>query len=377
MARTVFTAEHEMFRDAVRAFLDQHVVPNHLDWEKQGLVPREVWREAGRRGLLCPMAPEKYGGAGGDFGFAAVMIEELARENATGLGFSMHSDVVAPYITKFGTEELKQEWMPRLIAGEAIGALGMTEPGTGSDVKAIRTTARREGNEYIINGSKTFITNGINCGLIVLACKTDPSAGRKGVSLIVVPEDAPGFVKGRKLDKIGLLAQDTAELFFEDVRVPAHYLLGEENMGFSYMMSELPQERMIVPIRAAASIEAMLERTVEYTKDRSAFGAPLFSFQNTKFKLADARAQLEMLRTFVDDCLAEFLRGELSTDRAAMAKLMGAEMQNRILDDLVQLHGGYGFMNEFIVSRAWRDARVMRIYAGTSEIMREIIARTL
>ena len=377
MARTVFTAEHEMFRDAVRAFLDQHVVPNHLDWEKQGLVPREVWREAGRRGLLCPMAPEKYGGAGGDFGFAAVMIEELARENATGLGFSMHSDVVAPYITKFGTEELKQEWMPRLIAGEAIGALGMTEPGTGSDVKAIRTTARREGNEYIINGSKTFITNGINCGLIVLACKTDPSAGRKGVSLIVVPEDAPGFVKGRKLDKIGLLAQDTAELFFEDVRVPAHYLLGEENMGFSYMMSELPQERMIVPIRAAASIEAMLERTVEYTKDRSAFGAPLFSFQNTKFKLADARAQLEMLRTFVDDCLAEFLRGELSADRAAMAKLMGAEMQNRILDDLVQLHGGYGFMNEFIVSRAWRDARVMRIYAGTSEIMREIIARTL
>ena len=377
MARTVFTAEHEMFRDAVRAFLDQHVVPNHLDWEKQGLVPREVWREAGRRGLLCPMAPEKYGGAGGDFGFAAVMIEELARENATGLGFSMHSDVVAPYVTKFGTEELKQEWMPRLIAGEAIGALGMTEPGTGSDVKAIRTTARREGNEYIINGSKTFITNGINCGLIVLACKTDPSAGRKGVSLIVVPEDAPGFVKGRKLDKIGLLAQDTAELFFEDVRVPTHYLLGEENMGFSYMMSELPQERMIVPIRAAASIDAMLERTVEYTKDRSAFGAPLFSFQNTKFKLADARAQLEMLRTFVDDCLAEFLRGELSADRAAMAKLMGAEMQNRILDDLVQLHGGYGFMNEFIVSRAWRDARVMRIYAGTSEIMREIIARTL
>ena len=323
------------------------------------------------------MAPEKYGGAGGDFGFAAVMIEELARENATGLGFSMHSDVVAPYIAKFGTEELKQEWMPRLIAGEAIGALGMTEPGTGSDVKAIRTTARREWNEYIINGSKTFITNGINCGLIVLACKTDPSAGRKGVSLIVVPEDAPGFVKGRKLDKIGLLAQDTAELFFEDVRVPAHYLLGEENMGFSYMMSELPQERMIVPIRAAASIDAMLERTVEYTKDRSAFGAPLFSFQNTKFKLADARAQLEMLRTFVDDCLAEFLRGELSADRAAMAKLMGAEMQNRILDDLVQLHGGYGFMNEFIVSRAWRDARVMRIYAGTSEIMREIIARTL
>ena len=377
MARTVFTAEHEMFREAVRAFLEQPVVPHHLEWEKQGLVPRDVWREAGRWGLLCPMAPEEYGGAGGDFGFAAVIIEELARENATGLGFSMHSDVVTPYITKFGTEELKQEWMPRLIAGEAIGALGMTEPGTGSDVKAIRTTASREGDEYVINGSKTFITNGINCGLIILACKTDPSAGRKGVSLIVVPEGTPGFTKGRKLDKIGLLAQDTAELFFEDVRVPAHYLLGQENLGFSYMMSELPQERMIVPIRAAASIEAMLERTVEYTKDRSAFGVPLFSFQNTKFKLADARAQLEMLRAFVDDCLAEFLRGELSADRAAMAKLMGAEMQNRILDDLVQLHGGYGFMNEFVVSRAWRDARVMRIYAGTSEIMREIIARTL
>lgn len=360
-----------------RKFLEEHVVPFHSDWEKAGIVPKEVWLEAGRRGLLCPTVPEEYGGAGGDFGFCAVVIEEIARKNVTGLGFSMHSDVVAPYVVRYGSETLKAEWLPRMVRGGAIGALGMTEPGTGSDVKAIRTTARRDGDEYVINGAKTFITNGINCGFILLACKTAPDLGRKGISLLLVPEGTPGFTKGHKLEKIGLLAQDTAELFFDEVRVPAANLLGEENFGFTYMMSELAQERMVIAIRAAASIEAMLDETVAYTKDRKAFGNPLFSFQNTKFKLADARAQSEMLRTFIDDCLGQLLSRELSPDRAAMAKLMGAEMQNRILDDLLQLHGGYGFMNEYVVSRAWRDARVMRIYAGSSEIMREIIARTL
>lgn len=361
----------------LRRFLDENVTPYHLEWEKAGIVPQDVWLKAGELGLLCPTVPEEYGGAGGDFGFCAVVTEEIARQNVTGLGFSMHSDVVAPYLVRYGSEELKQEWLPRMTRGEAIGALGMTEPGTGSDVKAIRTTARRDGDEYVINGSKTFITNGINCGFILVACKTDADRGRNGISLIVVPADAVGFSKGRKLEKIGLLAQDTAELFFDEVRVPARNLLGEENKGFSYLMTELAQERIVIAIRAAASIESMLEQTIAYTKERKAFGNPLFSFQNTKFKLADARAQSEMLRTFVDDCLAQHFRGELTPDRAAMAKLMGAEMQNRILDDLLQLHGGYGFMNEYMVSRAWRDARVMRIYGGSSEIMREIIARTL
>lgn len=377
MARSVFSAEHELFRDMFRKFLDEHVIPFHGEWEKSGVVPREIWLEAGRRGLLCPTVPEAYSGAGGDFGFCAVIVEEIARQNATGLGFSMHSDVIAPYLVRYGSEELKAEWLPRMVRGEAIGALGMTEPGTGSDVKALSTSARRDGDQWVINGSKTFITNGINCGFILLAAKTAPELGRKGISLFLIPEDTPGFTKGRKLEKIGLLAQDTAELFFDDVRIPLGNLLGEENAGFGYLMTELAQERIVIAIRAAASIEAMLSATIEYTKERKAFGNALFGFQNTKFKLADARAQSEMLRCFVDECLAQHLDGKLTPERAAMAKLMGAEMQNRILDDLLQLHGGYGFMSEYMVSRAWRDARVMRIYAGSSEIMREIIARGL
>jgi acyl-CoA dehydrogenase len=312
-----------------------------------------------------------------DYGFSAVVIEEIARVNVTGVGFTMHSDVLAPYILDYGSEEAKRRWLPKMAAGEIIGALAMTEPGIGSDLASVRTTARREGDEYVINGQKTFITNGVNCGLVVVVCKTDPQAGRKGVSLIVVEEGAAGFTKGRKLEKIGLHAQDTAELFFEDVRVPVSHRLGEENRGFYYLMHQLPQERIAIGVRAAASIESLLDQTIEYVKNRNAFGKPVFEFQNTKFKLAEIKAEAAMLRAFVDDCLAQHMRGELTAERAAMVKLVSSDMQNRLLDEMLQLHGGYGFMSEYMIGRAWVDARVMRIYAGSNEIMKEIIGRGL
>lgn len=366
-----------MFRDLLRRFLAEKVVPFHAEWEKQGYVPREVWLEAGRLGLLCPTMPEEFGGGGGDFGFSAVMVEEIARVNATGLGFTLHNDVAAPYLLEYGSDAIKRSWLPRMASGEIIAALALTEPGTGSDLKAIRTSARREDEDYVIDGQKTFITNGYNCDLVIVACKTAPELGRKGVSLILVPVGTSGFSKGRKLEKIGLLAQDTSELFFENVRVPVSYRLGEENAGFGYLMHQLAQERLTIGLRAAASIEAMLDETIRYTRERKAFDQPVFDFQNSRFKLADVRAEGEMLRCFADDCLEEHLRGELSPQRAAMLKLVAAEMQGRVLDQLLQLHGGYGYMSEYLVGRAWRDARVMRIYGGSSEIMREIIARDL
>ncbi|WP_404478874.1 acyl-CoA dehydrogenase family protein [Novosphingobium sp. BL-52-GroH] len=375
--RTVLTEEHEMFRDQVRRFVETEIVPHHDEWERQGIVSRDVWRKAGEQGLLCPLIPMEYGGAGADFGFSAVIIEELARVNATAVGFTLHSDVMAPYILRYGKAELKANYLPRLASGELIGALALTEPGIGSDLKAVRATARRDGDHYVINGSKTFITNGQNSGLVIVAVKTDPEAGRKGISLIAVEDGTPGFKKGRNLEKIGLHGQDTAELFFDDVRVPVGNLLGEENKGFYYLLTELAQERLVVGIRAAASIEAMLERTIAYTRDRKAFEQSVFDFQNTRFKLADAKAQSVMLRAFVDTCLALHLKGELTPELAAMVKLKGAEVQGVVLDELLQLHGGYGYMSEYVIGRAWVDARVMRIYAGSSEIMREIIARTL
>jgi acyl-CoA dehydrogenase len=375
--RTVLNADHELFRDQFRRFLEEHVVPHHRQWERDGIVPRDLYRKAGEHGFLCTMMPEEYGGAGVDYGFSAVVIEEIARVNVTGVGFTMHSDVLAPYILDYGSEEAKRRWLPKMAAGEIIGALAMTEPGIGSDLASVRTTARREGDEYVINGQKTFITNGVNCGLVVVVCKTDPQAGRKGVSLIVVEEGAAGFTKGRKLEKIGLHAQDTAELFFEDVRVPVSHRLGEENRGFYYLMHQLPQERIAIGVRAAASIESLLDQTIEYVKNRNAFGKPVFEFQNTKFKLAEIKAEAAMLRAFVDDCLAQHMRGELTAERAAMVKLVSSDMQNRLLDEMLQLHGGYGFMSEYMIGRAWVDARVMRIYAGSNEIMKEIIGRGL
>jgi acyl-CoA dehydrogenase len=375
--RAVLNAEHEMFRDAVRRFFERHVAPHHRQWERDGVVPRSVWLEAGAQGLLCPMLSEEHGGAGGDFGHSAVIIEEIARANASGLGFPLHSDIVVPYIADLAAPERKRDWLPRMARGELIGAIAMTEPGMGSDLKALRTTARRDGDSYVIDGQKTFISNGQNAGLVIVAAKTDPAAGRKGISLICVEEGTPGFARGRNLEKIGLHAQDTSELFFDGARVPAANLLGEENRGFSYLIRNLPQERLVIAIRAATGMEAMLERTVAYAKERRAFGQPVIDFQHNRFKLAEAKAQAAMFRVFADHCLALHLRGELTVELAAAAKLLGAEMQNRLYDDFLQLHGGYGYMAEYEIGRAWADARVGRIYGGSSEIMKEIIGRTL
>jgi acyl-CoA dehydrogenase len=375
--RTVLNEEHEMFRDAVRRFFERHVVPHHRQWERDRVVPRSLWLEAGAQGLLCPMLAEEYGGAGGDFGHSAVIIEEIARTNASGVGFPLHSDIVVPYIADLATAERRREWLPRMARGEVIGAIAMTEPGMGSDLKAVRTTARREGGDYVIDGQKTFISNGQNAGLVIVVAKTDPAAGRKGISLICVEEGTPGFGRGRNLEKIGLHAQDTSELFFDGVRVPVGNLLGEENRGFSYLIRNLPQERLVIAVRAAMGMEVMLERTVAYAKERQAFGQSVIDFQHNRFKLAEAKAQAAMFRVFADHCLALHLRGELTVELAAAAKLLGAEMQNRLFDDFLQMHGGYGYMAEYEIGRAWADARVGRIYGGSSEIMKEIIGRTL
>ena len=373
--RKIFRDDHEMFRDQVRRFVEREIVPFHAEWEHQGFVPQALWRKAGQEGLLCVMAPEEFGGAGGDYGHSAVLIEELARANATAVGFTTHSEIVSNYIVAYGSPEQKARWLPRMISGEMISVIAMTEPGIGSDLRAMRTTVRRDGDDYIVNGSKTFITNGFNSGMAVVACKTDPDA--KKLTLICVEEGTPGFTKGKRLEKIGLKGQDTSELFFDDVRVPVANRLGEEDKGFQYLTHQLAWERLIIAIRAAASIEALLDETIEYTRSRKVFAQSVFDFQNTRFSLAAAKAEATMLRAFVDECLAEVMEDTLSGEKAAMAKLMGSEMQGRLLDQFLQLHGGYGFMSEYKIARAWVDARVARIYGGTSEIMKEIIARAL
>ncbi|WP_176511179.1 acyl-CoA dehydrogenase family protein [Pseudomonas faucium] len=373
--RGVFREDHNMFRDQARRFVEREIVPYLHEWEKSGIVPKEVWLKAGENGLLCSTVPEEYGGPGGDFGHSAVMIEELARANATAVGFTTHSEIVTPYIVAYGTEEQKKQWLPRMVSGELIGVIAMSEPGIGSDLRSMRTSARRDGDDYIVNGQKTFITNGGNAGLVVTATKLDLAA--KELTLICVEEDRAGFAKGRLLEKIGLKGQDTAELFFDEVRVPVGNRLGEEGMGFKYLTHQLAWERLIIAIRAAQSIHTLLEETIEYTRERKVFGKPVLDFQNTRFKLAEAKAQATMLRVFVDDCLAKVMRGELTPEIAAMAKLLGSEIQGKLLDEFLQLHGGYGFMSEYKISRAWVDARVARIYGGTSEIMKEIIGRTL
>lgn len=373
--RSVFREDHHMFREMARRFIENEIVPHLAEWEHAGIVPKSVWRKAGEVGLLCSTVPEEYGGAGGDFGHSAVMIEELARVNATAIGFTTHSEIVAPYIVAYGSEEQKRRWLPKMVSGETIGVIAMSEPGIGSDLRSMRTSARRDGDDYVINGQKTFITNGGNADLMVTATKLDP--GAKELTLICVEADRPGFSKGKLLEKIGLKGQDTSELFFDEVRVPAANRLGEENKGFGYLTHQLAWERTIIGLRAAASIDALLEDTLAYVRERKVFGKTVFDFQNTKFKLAECKAQATMLRVFVDDCLAKAMRGELSAEVGAMCKLMGSEMQGRVLDELLQLHGGYGFMSEYKISRAWVDARVARIYGGTSEIMKEIIARSL
>jgi acyl-CoA dehydrogenase len=373
--RTVFREDHTLFREQARRFVDREIVPHLAEWEHAGIVPLELWRRAGNAGLLCVTVPELYGGGGGDLGHSAVMIEELARANATAVGFTTHSEIVANYIVAYGNEEQKRNWLPRMAAGEMIGVIAMSEPGIGSDLREMRTIARRVGDHYVVSGQKTFITNGGNAGLIVAATKLDHES--KDLTLICIEADRPGFRKGRLLDKIGLKGQDTAELFFDDVSVPVGNRLGEENQGFNYLTHQLAWERLIIAIRGAQSIDTLLEETIAYTKTRYAFGKPIFDYQNTRFKLAEVKAQATMLRAFVDECIGQVLRGELSQETAAMAKLVGSEMQGHLLDELLQLHGGYGFMSEYKISRAWVDARVARIYGGTSEIMKLIISRSL
>jgi alkylation response protein AidB-like acyl-CoA dehydrogenase len=373
--RSVFREDHNMFREQARRFIEREISPNLHEWEKNGIVPKEVWLKAGEMGLLCSTVPEEYGGAGGDFGHSAVMIEELARVNATAVGFTTHSEIVAPYIVAYGTEEQKHKWLPKMVTGEIIGVIAMSEPGIGSDLRSMRTSVRQDGDEYVVSGQKTFITNGGNADLVVTATKLNPKV--KDLTLVCIETDRPGFSKGKLLDKIGLKGQDTSELFFDEVRVPISNRLGEENKGFKYLTHQLAWERLIIGLRAAQSVATLLEETIEYTRERKVFGNPVFEFQNTRFKLAEVKAQATMLRVFIDDCLQKVMSGELAPDVAAMAKLMGSELQGKLLDELLQLHGGYGFMSEYKIGRAWVDARVARIYGGTSEIMKEIISRNL
>lgn len=327
--------------------------------------------------MLCSHLPEAYGGLGADFLYSAVVIEEVSRLGLTGIGFSLHSDIVAPYILHYGSEALKQKYLPKLICGEMVTAIAMTEPGAGSDLQGVKTTAVLDGDEYVINGSKTFITNGFLAELVIVVAKTDPKAGAKGTSLFVVEADMPGFDKGKRLEKVGMKAQDTSELFFQDVRVPKGNLLGQAGMGFAYLMQELPQERLTVAIGALSSAEAALQWTLEYTRERKAFGKAIADFQNTRFKLAEMATEIQIGRVFVDQCMALHLEGKLDVPTAAMAKYWATDLQCKVLDECVQLHGGYGFMWEYPIARAWADARVQRIYAGTNEIMKEIIARAL
>jgi acyl-CoA dehydrogenase len=375
--RSVFREDHEMLRETIRRFLERECKPRQAQWDKDGRVDRETWLKAGREGLLCTTLDPEWGGAGGDFGHAAVIVEEIARSGVSGLGFGLHSDVVAPYIARLGSPEQKKKWLPRCSTGEVMLAIAMSEPGAGSDLKAIRTTALRDGNEYVINGAKTFISNGLNCDLVIVVAKTEPELGAKGVSLILVEADRPGFRKGRKLDKMGQEAADTAELFFDDVRVPVTNVLGEENKGFAYLMQELAQERLVIALGAAAKMEAMLEETVRYTKDRVVFGKPLFDFQNTRFKLAEIKVRTTAVRMMVDQYLSEHLKRKLTVEEAAIAKLFSSEELSKALDELLQLYGGYGYMMEYPITRAYVDTRVYRIYGGTSEVMKELIARKL
>ena len=377
ITRTVYREDHEIFRTTVRRFVERECLPRQTGWNEAGCVDRDTWLKAGREGLLCTSLPEEFGGGGGDFGHCAILIEELAAANVSGPGFALHSDIIAPYILRLGTDEQKRHWLPRCARGECILAIAMSEPGAGSDLKAVRTTAVRQGDEYVINGSKTFISNGLNCDLVIVVAKTDPAAGAKGVSLFLVEADRPGFKKGRKLDKIGQHAADTAELFFDEVRIPAANLLGELNRGFIHLMQELAQERFIIAVGAASTMEAMLAETIRYTRERKLFGQSVFDFQNSKFKLAELKSKATAMRIMVDFYLAEHLRRKLTAEEAAIAKLFTTDTLCAGLDEMLQLHGGYGYMTEYPIARAYADARVSRIYGGTSEVMKEVISRGL
>jgi alkylation response protein AidB-like acyl-CoA dehydrogenase len=378
-SRSLFSAEHEAFRDSVRRFVDEELAPHHADWEDAQIVPRAVWRRAGELGLLCPNMPPEYGGLGADWLFNVVVIEELARAGLSGpgSGFMVHSEMVAPYILAGGSEALKAEWLPRMVTGEAIGALAITEPGAGSDAKAIRTRATREGDDYVIDGQKIYISNGQNADLFITACKTDPTAGAKGVSLIVVDGRAPGVARGRNLKKIGLKAQDTSEIFFAGVRAPVGARLGEEGRGFAMMMTKLARERLTQAVRSICVAEAAIAWTVDYTRERKAFDGTIADFQNTQFTLAHLSAETSALRVFTDWCVARFMRGELTPVEAAKAKLLVTDLHCKVVDQCLQFFGGYGYMLEYPIARAYIDARITRIAGGASEVMKQIIARDL
>ena len=375
--RTIFTPEHEAFRDTVRRFIEEEVTPHHAEWEKNGQVPRSLWKKAGELGLLCVNVPEEYGGLGADFLYSAILVEEMARAGATGPTFYLHSDIVAPYLVDFGSEEQKKKWLPKMATGEVVVALGMSEPSGGSDVQNIRTQAIRDGDEYVINGQKVFITNGHSADLLLLACKTDPKQKARGVSLILVETDRPGFTRGRKLEKIGCKAQDTSELFFSDLRVPVSNVLGSEGGGFGILMTQLAQERLIQCIRAVSASEAALEWTRTYTADRKMFGQTLADFQNTRFTLANLHAQVLAQRVFVDRCIELHAQGKLDPVDAASCKLVTTDLQFKVMDECLQFFGGWGYMWEYPIARAFADARMCRIGGGTAEVMKQIIANSL
>ncbi len=377
LPRTLFSPDHEMFRDSVQAFLEAEVVPHYADWEEAGRTPREIWRRAGEMGLLGTGIPEEYGGSGGDFLWDAIVIEELGRYGLAAPAWDMHGHIIAPIVAAHGTGEQKRRILPAMAAGESIFCIGLTEPDGGSDLAALRTRATPSGNGFLVNGSKTFITNGHIADYILLAANRHPERGAKGVSLFLVPLDSDGIRRGRNLKKIGNKAQDTAELFFDDVRLPGSALLGDSEQGWSQLMHGLARERMVVAVRSMAIAEAALEQTVAYTKDRKAFGQRIFDFQNTQFKLAELATACTALRPFVDRSIQLLARDELSAELAAMAKLASTELADRVLDECLQLHGGHGYMWETPVARAWADARVHRIYAGTNEIMKYIVGRAL
>ena len=376
-SRTIFTEEQNFFRETASKFIEKEILPNHDKWEKNGLVPKELWLKAGEVGLLCPNAPKEYGGIGGDFRFNIIITEELAKIGATGPGFAVHSDIVAPYIINYSNLEQKKKYLPKMVKGELITAIAMTEPGTGSDLQNIQTKAVINGDKLILNGSKTFITNGQNAGLVLVVAKTDKTKRAKGISIVLCEENREGFLKGKNLKKIGLKAQDTSELFFENVVLPKENILGYTGQGFFQLMDELPQERLSIAVTAISAAEAALNWTISYCKERSAFDKKIIEFQNTKFILAKIKTELSVARTFIDRCIKEHINNNFSAEDGAMAKLWCTDLQFKVMDECLQLFGGYGYMQEYPIARAFMDSRVQRIYGGTNEIMKEIISRNL
>ncbi|GAA1201721.1 acyl-CoA dehydrogenase family protein [Pseudonocardia alaniniphila] len=378
MQRDIFDAEHDAFRSLARTFIAKEITPFHDQWERDGQVSRDVWLAAGRAGLLGTDVPEEYGGGGvPDFRYNAVLLEELTRAGATGIGFPLQNDVVAPYLLRLADEDQKRRWLPGFCSGEIITAIAMTEPGAGSDLQGIQAHARREGDDWVLNGSKTFITNGILSDLVIVVARTDPDAGSRGFSLLVVERGMRGFERGRRLEKVGLKAQDTAELSFTDVRVPAANVLGAPGSGFVSLMQNLAQERLSIAVGSVAGAARALELTLDYTKERTAFGRPVANFQNTRFELAEMDTEVTVAQVFVDRCITEHVAGRLTVQDAAKAKWWASDVQRRVVDRCVQLHGGYGYMLEYPIAKAFVDSRVQAIYGGTNEIMKEIIGRAL